>query len=78
MSDPEPRKEEEAPLTGSGGDAADREAGQDLVGRPPLPLEIHNVGLHEDRAAITKFGHGLGREGDVGEILHLKAETSGG
>ena len=53
------------------------EPGKDLLRPPALALEVHDVGLHEDRAAISEGGHGLGGEGDIGEFLHLHAEAFG-
>src|ERR1700722_1998400 len=51
------------------------ESGQDLFRTPPLALEVHNIGLHEDRAAIAERGHGLGSEGNIGKFLYLFAKT---
>ena len=54
------------------------EAGENLLRPPALTLEIHDVRLHEDRAAVAENGHGLGGEGEIGEFFHLHAEAFGG
>ena len=51
------------------------EAGHDLFGLPALALEVHDVALHEDGAAIAKAGEALGAEGDVGVLFHLDVEA---
>src|SRR5262249_55380264 len=54
-----------------------REAREDLFRAPALALEVHDVRLHEDRAAIAERGHRLGGEGDIGELLYLHAKALG-
>ena len=51
------------------------EAGQDLFRAPALTLEIHDVGLHEDRATVTKYRH-VGSEGEVGVFFHFQPKPS--
>ena len=51
-----------------------RQSGEDLFAAPALPLEVHDVGLHEHRAAVAEDRHGVGRERDVGVLVHLVAE----
>jgi hypothetical protein len=51
-----------------------RETRQDLVGAPSLPLEVHNVGLHEHGAAVAEHRHGLRAECAVRELLDRDAE----
>ena len=33
--------------------------GKNFFGAPALALEVHDVGLHEHRAAVAEDGHGL-------------------
>ena len=54
------------------------QAGHDLLRLPALALEIDDVGLHEDGAAVAEARHRLGAEGDVGVLLDLEAEAFGG
>ncbi len=51
------------------------ESGENLFRPPALALEIHNVRLHEDGAAIAKGGHRFGREGDIRKFFDLLAEA---
>ena len=55
-----------------------RQAGHDFVGLPALPLEIHDVRLHEHRAAVAEFRHRLGAERQVRVLLNFVAEVTGG
>ena len=45
------------------------EPGKDLLGAPALALEVDDVGLHEDSAAVAEYRHRLSPEGLVGELL---------
>ncbi len=51
------------------------QAGHDLFRLPALALEIHDVGLHEHRAAVAERGEALGAERDVGVLLHRDVEA---
>ena len=53
------------------------EAGENFFRLPALALEIDDVGLHEDGAAVAEHGHGLGAEGQVGELGDVEAEAHG-
>ena len=55
-----------------------RQSGEDLFAAPTLPLEVHDVGLHEHRAAVAEDRHGVGRESDIGVVLHFVTERLGG
>ena len=46
------------------------QAGHDLFGFPALALEVDDVGLHEDRAAITETREAFGAECGVGVLFH--------
>ncbi len=54
------------------------EAGQNLFRLPALALEIDDVRLHEDGAAVAKHRHGLGAERQIGVVGHIVAETRAG
>src|SRR2546426_5011375 len=54
------------------------EPGHDLFRLPALPLEVHDVGLHEDRATVSEHGHGLGAEGEVSILLDVVAKADAG
>ena len=47
----------------------------DLFRLPALPLEIHDVGLHEHRAAVAELRESLGAECRVGVLLHRHVEA---
>ena len=47
------------------------EAREDLFGLPPLALEVHDIGLHKNGAAITEDGHGLRGKGQVSELINV-------
>src|ERR1035437_5030014 len=51
------------------------EARHDLFRLPALPLEVHNVALHEHGAAVAKTGEALGAESDIGILFHLDVEA---
>src|SRR5277367_2183331 len=51
------------------------EARQDLLGLPPLSLEVHDIGLHKNSTAVTENGHGLGGKGKVSELINVESET---
>src|ERR1019366_1358213 len=51
------------------------EARHDLFGLPALPLEVHNVALHEHGAAVAKTGEAFGAESDIGILFHLDVEA---
>src|SRR5262249_5108748 len=51
-----------------------RESSQNFLSRPTLALEVDDVRLHEDRAAIPKDGHLISRKGDVGVFVNLDSE----
>src|SRR5262245_10687951 len=55
-----------------------REARHNLFRLPSLPLEIDDVRLHEDRAAVTEGRHRMRAESDVGVIFDLHSEAFGG
>ena len=46
-----------------------REAGEHLLLREALLLEVHAVGVEEDGASVRELRRELGLEGDVGELL---------
>ena len=50
------------------------EASKNFFRLPALALKIHDIRLHEDRAAIAKHGHSLRRESEVGKLVHIKPE----
>src|SRR5260221_329701 len=52
-----------------------REACHDLFRFPALALEIDDIRLHEDRAAIPEHRHCLGAERQVRVFLHVMPET---
>src|SRR5215467_16025719 len=52
------------------------QAGQDLFGFPALALEVHDIGLHEYSAAVTKHGHGLRGESNIRVIVHVTPRAS--
>src|SRR5580704_419793 len=54
------------------------ESGEDFFGTPALALEVHDVRLHEDSAAIAEDGHGLGVECKIGILVDVVAEAFGG
>src|SRR5262249_19585935 len=54
------------------------QAGQNLLGLPALALEVHDVGLHENRAAIAEDRHSLRGECQISELVYAEAETFGG
>src|SRR5262249_45169860 len=54
------------------------EARHDLFRLPSLALEIDDVRLHEDRAAVAEGRHRLRAESDVGVIFDLHPEAFGG
>src|ERR1700751_5132924 len=43
--------------------------GENSLRLPTLALKIHNVGLHENGAAITKNGHGLRGESQIRVLI---------
>ena len=49
--------------------------GHDLFRLPSLALEIHDVALHEHRAAVAERREALGAEGRVGVLLHRHVEA---
>ena len=51
------------------------EPGKNLLRPPSLPLEVHNVGLHEHRAAIAENRHSLRRECQVRILRHIKPKA---
>src|ERR1700746_3074033 len=51
------------------------EAGKNFLRLPPLALEIHNIGLHEDGAAIAKYRHRLRGKGQVRVLIYVEAEA---
>src|SRR5215472_4301480 len=55
-----------------------RQSGENLFAAPALALEVHDVGLHEHRAAISEDRHGAGGKCYVGILLDLVAERLGG
>src|ERR1039458_7069208 len=44
----------------------DRHSGKNLLRPPTLPLEVHDVRLHEHRAPVTKHRHGLRGKSEIG------------
>ena len=54
-----------------------REAGEQLLLREALLLEVHAVGVEEDGAAVAELGRELGAEGGVGVLGDLEAELIG-
>ena len=52
-----------------------RQAGENLFRPPALTLEVHDVGLHEHRAAVAEHRHGLRRECQIGVLLDAQAES---
>src|SRR5207253_3109899 len=51
------------------------QTGEDFLRAPPLALEIHDVRLHEYRAAVAKNRHGLRGKSQVGVLIHIEAEA---
>src|SRR5208283_1746418 len=51
------------------------EPGENLLGPPALPLEVHNVRLHEHRAAIAENRHGLRRERQISVLSYVQPES---
>ena len=49
------------------------EAGEDLLGRPSLPLEVDDVRLHEDSAAVAEDRHLVGGECNIRVLVYLDA-----
>src|SRR4029077_12455439 len=47
-----------------------RETRQDFLSPPALTLEIHDVRLHENRAAVPENWHGLSGERQIGVLFH--------
>src|ERR1700733_10613361 len=54
------------------------EAGENFFRAPSLALEVDDVRLHEDRAAIAENRHGLCGECEVGVLGHVEAEAFDG
>src|SRR5438477_10741361 len=52
-----------------------RKSRQNFFGAPALPLEVDDIGLHEDRAAVAEHGHGGRRKRQVGILLYFEAEA---
>jgi hypothetical protein len=50
----------------------------DFFRLPSLALEVHDVALHEHRAAIAELGEALGAECRIGVLLHRHIEPLGG
>ena len=55
-----------------------RQTGQDFLWRPSLPLEVDDVRLHEDGAAVPEHRHRGGRERALREFLDRNPERLGG
>ena len=51
---------------------------QDFLRPPALPLEVHDVRLHEDGAAVAENRHGLSRECQIGILFDAQPKTFGG
>jgi hypothetical protein len=49
-----------------------------ILGRPALPLKVHDVGLHEDRAAVSEDRHRLRGERPIGVVVDWNTESVGG
>ena len=54
-----------------------REAGEQLLLREALLLEVHAVGIEEDGAAVAELRRELGLEGDLGVLGDRDAELIG-
>ena len=52
------------------------EPGHDLLGLPALPLEVDDVRLHEDGAAVAELGHRLGPKAMSAYSLDRRSRTS--
>ena len=55
-----------------------RQPGENLFRAPSLTLEIHDIRLHEDRAAIAEYRHGLSRESQIGILFHAQTKSLSG
>ena len=50
-------------------------SGENFFRPPALALEVHDVRLHEHRAAIAEYRHGLRGEGQIGVLLRLSGRS---
>src|SRR5262249_10643154 len=55
-----------------------RQARKNFFRLPTLPLEIDDIRLHKNRAAVAKNRHGLRRKRQIGKLIYIQAKSFGG
>src|SRR2546425_25670 len=53
-------------------------AGENFLRLPALALEVHNIGLHENGAAVAEYRHGLRGKGQIRVLIYVQPEAFSG